>query len=118
MIAVPTAAALWFLFVVFSFQHYYGEAEPKVSAIYAIKTQLHSLHDNKEQWPASLNEILKQIPEYERAKIKDYPMKWQPESDPIFVMKVNKKYGFILDSSLNFQWLWEAEQVNQHFPSN
>ncbi|MEQ1751701.1 MAG: hypothetical protein ABL974_19935 [Prosthecobacter sp.] len=96
--------------------HYYWEAEPKVEPVWEISYRIRELLNNRQELPTSLDELLATIEPGQLAKIKTYPMIWRPDSDPMFVIKINDKHGFQIDRGGSPSWLWKKEQVNNFFP--
>ncbi len=101
----------WYLF------RHYQEAEPKVEPVRELANHIRDHLDQQQPLPSSLNELLAEIDPAQLAKIRDYPMIWNPESDPVFVIMINEKHGFIIDREGHANWLWKREQVSKHFPN-
>jgi hypothetical protein len=97
--------------------HHYWEAEPKVGPVWEVAYHIRDHLDQQQPLPSSLNELLAEIDPAQLAKIRDYPMIWQPDSDPVFVIRINEIHGFIIDREGKPSWLWKREQVSKHFPN-
>ena len=103
---------MWYRF------HHYWEAEPKVEPVWAIAGQIRVRLDNRYELPKSLDELLATIEPAQLAKIKDYPMIWRPDADPMFVIRINEKHGFQIDRGGSPEWIWKRAQVNEYFPDH
>lgn len=101
----------WYLF------RHYQEAEPKVEPVRELANHIRDYLDQQQPLPSSLDELLAEIDPAQLAKIRDYPIIWNPESDPVFVIRINEKHGFIIDREGHANWLWKREQVFKHFPN-
>lgn len=116
---------IWYQF------HHYWEAEPKVEPVWEIAGKIHIRFIDQQPLPRSLDELLADLDPAQLAKIRNYPMIWQPDSDPIFLIRINEEYGFAIDRRGRPSWLWEAavqdgvrrfagderEQVSKYFPN-
>ncbi|MES2598108.1 MAG: hypothetical protein V4662_22430 [Verrucomicrobiota bacterium] len=102
---------IWYRF------HHYWEAEPKVEPVWAISHQIRQRIHDRLELPKSLNELIATLEPAQLEKIKDYPMIWRPDSDPMFVIRINAKHGFQIDRGGSPAWIWERAQVKEHFPA-
>lgn len=102
---------IWYQF------HHYWEAEPKVGPVWELAGNIRILFIEQQPLPRSLDELLANLDPAQLAKIRDYPMIWNPDSDPMFVIRINEKHGFTIDRGGSPSWLWQREQVSKHFPN-
>ena len=102
---------IWYQF------HHYWEAEPKVEPVWGLAGHIRIRFNEQRPLPRSLDELLANLDPAQLEKVRGYPMIWNPDSDPMFVIRVNEKHGFIIDRGGSPGWLWQREQVSKHFPN-
>ena len=108
------AAVSYSAYVVFSFQHYYGEAEPLADRLHRFTSLMYHLEKEGEPPPQTLAEFLALMPEEDRKLFAGYEMFWDPKADPRFKMRVNRKYGFIINHE-RFLWVTKPEELDVLF---
>jgi hypothetical protein len=111
------AAVFYSAYVVFSFQHYYGEAEPIADRLHRFVPLMYHREKEGEPLPKTLSEFLALMPEEDQKRFEGYEMSWNPDADPRFKMRVNRKYGFIINQE-RFLWVTKPEELDALFPTS
>jgi len=105
------------VYFVFSVQYYYGEAEPLGGLVHGMAGVLYLLEEEGKPLPQTLSEFLALMPEEDRKRFEGYQMSWNPGADPLFKMRVNRKYGFTLSRD-RFLWITKPEELDALFPTS
>lgn len=110
------AMATYPAYLVISFQHYYGEAEPLADRLLQVWREVHQLENKGEPLPRTIEELLALLPEQDQKRFAGYQMDWNPAGDPRFKMRVNARYGFALTHT-QLLWITKSEELDALFPS-
>lgn len=83
----------------------YREAEAVQPVVWKLAERMTELNDRRYLLPASADEWLAELSVEERQLLRDCQLRWTPDLDPAFALKVNARYGFQINAKGETRWL-------------
>lgn len=87
--------------------HHYWEAEPYVEPVYNLAAEIRG-HE-KNELPSSLDDLLVKLDPKDIEKLKLKKMYWTPTSNPVFLIKINAKFGFLINQEGQPAWITQKD---------
>lgn len=83
----------------------YREAEAVQPVVWRLAERMRGLHDRHYLPLASADEWLAELSVEERQLLRDCQLRWTPDLDPKFALKVNDRFGFQINAKGEPGWL-------------
>ena len=89
----------------FASSHDYGEAEPLVEVIWPMAYEMARFSEEHGRPPTSLDEIARFSSNHDFSALRRYSHEFSPNGPHRFSLRVNRRFGFIIDEHYTPQWV-------------